>query len=99
MPGSILQRRLLDVSERLKRLRAELAVVQEQVAFLEADAEDARLRALVAETPIVEVEARDARRHADAQAAHRDTILLTIADLGREQDGLLDRLAAELPAR
>lgn len=99
MAGSILQRRLLDVSERLKRLRAELAVAEEQVAFLEAEAEEARLRALVAETPIVDVEARDARRHADAQARHRDALLVTIADLEREQDGLLDRMAAEIAAR
>ena len=34
--------------------------------FLEEEADDVRLRALVAETPLADVEARDARRHADA---------------------------------
>ena len=74
MSRSILERRLVDVSERLKRLRAELAVTEEQLAFLEEEAEDARLRALVAETPLADVEARDARRHADALARHRDAL-------------------------
>ena len=98
MSQSILQRRLVDVSERLKRLRTELGVTDEQVAFLEDEADEARLRALVAETPLGDVEARDARRHADALARHRDTLAESIAQLEREQDALLDRLAAELSA-
>jgi chromosome segregation ATPase len=96
MSQSILQRRLVDVSERLKRLRAELTVTQDQLAFLEDEAEDARLRALVAETPLGDVEARDARRHADALSRHRDTLAQSIVELEREQDALLDRMAAEL---
>jgi chromosome segregation ATPase len=96
MSQSILQRRLVDVSERLKRLRAELAVTQEQLQFLEDEAEDARLRALVAETPIGDVEARDARRHADALTRHRDALARSIVELEREQDALLDRMAGEL---
>ena len=96
MSQSILQRRLVDVSERLKRLRSELAVTDEQVAFLEDEADEARLRALVAETPIGDIEARDARRHADAVARHRDTLAGSLVELEREQDALLDRMAAEL---
>jgi hypothetical protein len=98
MSQSILQRRLVDVSERLKRLRAELGVTEEQLAFLESEADDARLRALVAETPIGEVEARDARRHADALGRHRDALTHSIVELVREQDTLLDRMSAELSA-
>jgi len=98
MSQSILQRRLVDVSERLKRLRTELAVTDEQVSFLEDEADEARLRALVAETPLGDVEARDARRHADALAHHRDALAGSIAELEREQDALLDRMAAELSA-
>jgi hypothetical protein len=98
MPQSILQRRLVDVSERLKRLRAELSVTEEQLTFLEGEADDARLRALVAETPLGDVGARDARRHADALARHRDGLVRSIGELVREQDALLDRMAAELSA-
>ena len=99
MSQSILQRRLVDVSERLKRIRAELAVTEEQLGFLEEQAEDVRLRALVAETPLADVEARDARRHADAQAHHRDSLRATVRELEVEQDSLLDRISAELSAR
>ncbi|MGZ4690976.1 MAG: hypothetical protein ACXVKA_10710 [Acidimicrobiia bacterium] len=99
MSQSILKRRLVDVSGRVKRLRAELAVTEEQLAFLEEEAEDARLRALVAETPLGEAEARDARKHADALARQRDALARSIAALLREQDDLLDRMAAELTNR
>jgi hypothetical protein len=96
MARSILERRLVDASDRLKRLRAELSVTQEQLLFLEDEAEDARLRSLMAETPLADAEARDARRHADALSRHRDALVLSIAELTREQDALLDRMAAEL---
>jgi len=96
MSQSILERRLVDVSDRIKRLRAELAVTEEQLAFLEEEAEDARLRALVSETPLGDVEARDARRHADALARQRDALARSIVGLQREQDDLLDRMSAEL---
>lgn len=99
MSQSLLQRRLVDVSERLKRIRAELAVTEEQLGFLEEEAEDVRLRALVAETPLADVEARDARRHADAQAHHAEALRRTVSELVREQDSLLDRISAELSAR
>jgi hypothetical protein len=99
MSQSILQRRLVDVSERLKRVRAELAVTEEQLRFLEEEAENVRLRALVAETPLADVEARDAQRHADAQARQRDALRQTVRELEREQDSLLDRISAELSAR
>ena len=89
----------MDISERLKRLRADLAVTQEQYAFMEEEADDARLRALVAETPLGEVEARDARRHADALGRQRDSLARTIGELEREQDVLLDRLAAARSGR
>jgi hypothetical protein len=87
------------VSERLKRIRAELSVTEEQLVFLEDEADDVRLRALVAETPIADVEARDARRQADALARHRDALRTTVQELEAEQDLLLDRISAELSAR
>jgi hypothetical protein len=96
MPRTLLQRRLIDVSDRLKRLRAELAVSDEQCAFFEAEAEDARLRSLVSETPMADAEAREVRRHADAQTRQRDTLRRAVGELEAEQNALLDRMAAEL---
>ena len=66
MAKSLLERRLIDVSDRLKRLRAELAVADEHCAVLDAEADDARLRSIVSETPLAQAEAHEQRRHADA---------------------------------
>lgn len=94
----MLQRRLVDVSERLKRLRAELLVTEEQVVFLDGEAEEFRMRALVSETPLADAEARDAHQQADTMSRYRDGLMLQIGRLQREQDELLDRIAAELSA-
>ena len=95
---SLLQRRLIDVSDRLRRLRADLAVAQEQLLFMEEEADSARLRALVSETPLADAEARESRRHADALGRQRDALARSIAELEREQDALLDRMSAEQPS-
>jgi chromosome segregation ATPase len=95
MPQWMLERRLIDVSGRLKRLRRELAVLEEQLLHLVEEAADARLRALVSETPLADAEAREAQRHADALGRRRDELRATVAELEREQDSLLDRMASE----
>jgi hypothetical protein len=97
MAKSVLERRLIDVSDRLKRLRAELSVAEEQCAVLAAEADDARLRSLVSETPIAQAEAHETQRHAEAQSKQRDDLRRSITELEREQDALLDRMANELP--
>jgi chromosome segregation ATPase len=99
MSRSILQRRLVDVAERLKRVRAELAVATEQQQFLEEESEEVRLRALLSETPLAEAEAREARRHAEAMARHRQALESTLAELLGEQDALLDRMANEVSSQ
>src|SRR5690349_21402780 len=96
MAKSLLERRLIDVSDRLKRLRAELALAEEQCAVLVGEAEDARLRSLVSETPLAQAEAHEMRRHADAQSRQRDALRRSIEELERDQDALLDRMANEL---
>ena len=96
MAKSLIERRLIDVSDRLKRLRAELAVADEQCGVLVNEAEDARLRSLVSETPLAQAEAHEMRRHADAQSRQRDALRRAIAELERDQDALLDRMAGEL---
>ena len=90
-----IERRLDDVTARLKRARAELAVVDEQLAAMADAADDAQIRALVSETPLAEREHREARRHADALARSRAAVLNGIAELERAQDDLLGRLIPE----
>src|SRR5438270_1074874 len=91
----LLERRISEVSERLKRLRAELSVVDEQLAFFADAADEARLRALVSETPLADREHHDAQKHADAMAKERAKVIASIAELERAQDELLDNLVAE----
>jgi len=98
MSRSLVERRLTDVTERLKLLRADLCVVDEQLGHLSDEAESARLRALVSETPLADREHREARKHADAMGRHRGEVVAEIDQLERAQDDLLDRLVAGLPA-
>lgn len=95
----MLERRLIDLGQRIKRISAELAVVDEQAQFLAEEADDARLRALVSETPMAQAEARESGRHADALARRRDDLTGSIEKLRKEQDGVLDRMAADGSAR
>lgn len=92
MGNWLVERRLTQVSTRLKSLRAELAVIDEQMVHLGDDADDQAIRALVSETPAASYEARDARRHVDALAKHRAHVLAEIASLEQRQDELLDRM-------
>ena len=92
MSRRLIERRLSDVHRKLQRARKELEVVDEQWAVLSEAAEEAQLRALVSETPLAEVEHRDAQRHADAMARSRTAVLESIAELERAQDQLLDKL-------
>jgi len=91
----MVERKLLEVSERLKQLRAELSVTDEQLLHFADVADDARLRALVSETPLADRDHHDAQRHADAMSRHRAEVQSTIDQLERRQDELLDRLTAE----
>jgi chromosome segregation ATPase len=88
------ERRLRRVSEQLRSLRDDLRVTEEHLAQLSDEEEDARIRALVSETPLAEKEHRKASRHAERLRRSRDKSIAKIAALEREQDDLLDRLTA-----
>lgn len=94
MSRSLVERRLSDVASRLKKLREDLRVAQEQHLHFREVAEDARLAALVSETPVHERELREAARAEEAMARHRDDVAAEIAKLERSQDELLDELLA-----
>jgi uncharacterized protein YbaP (TraB family) len=91
----LVEKRLSQSAERLKQLRAELEVVDEQLAFFADAADEARLRALVSETPLADKEHREAQKHAEAMRRRRSEIVAAIAELERAQDELLDRLMEE----
>jgi hypothetical protein len=95
MARRLVERRLIDVGDRLKKLRHELAVAEEQLLHFADEADDARLRALVSETPISERDFRDAQRHAELMRRSRDEMAAEIATLEKNQDELLDQLASD----
>ena len=86
------ERRLTQVAARLRALRDELAMIDEQLTQLTDEASDLALRALVAETPAASYESNDARKHAEAMRRHRDHVVDELARLELRQDQLLDRL-------
>jgi len=92
MSAWLVERRLSKVSSRLKSLRVELSVIDEQLSHLGDDADEQAIRALVSETAGASFEARDAQRHVDALAKHRVHVVEEIASLEQRQDDLLDRM-------
>lgn len=87
-----IERRLRETGARLKQLRSELAVVDEQLQALSEDTEDKGLRAMVAETPGADVEYREARLHSEAMSRHRQSVIDSIKELETRQDELLDQM-------
>ena len=92
MSRASVERRLSEVAERLKDLRAELQVADEQLRHFSEAADDTRLRSLVSETPIADREYQEAERHADAMRRHRGEVQAEIDALEARQDDLLDQL-------
>jgi hypothetical protein len=92
MNRATVERRLTSVSTRLRRLREELALLDEERQVVAADAEDARVRALVSETPLADRQAVDARRHIDTLDRRHRELVAERDRLERAQDDLLDQL-------
>ncbi len=92
MSRSLIERRLLEVTGRLQRARAELAQLAEQLEFFADAAEEARVRALVSETPLADREHAEAQKHADAMVRSRAAVVASIAELEHTVDDLLGRL-------
>jgi hypothetical protein len=90
----LLERRLRAIGRRLVSLREELTLADEQLAHLADLTDDSRIRAMVSETPLSDVEHREAERTSSAMARHRLDLIESIERLEREQDDLLDKLSA-----
>ncbi len=96
MNRGAIERRLSEIATRLKSLRAELDVADEQLRHLADLADDSRLRSLVSETPLASREHQEAERHAEAMRRHRAEVTAEIDELEQRQDELLDRLISHL---
>jgi hypothetical protein len=90
---SNVKRRLSSLSDEIARARTELSILREQLAFQEGVLEEARVRMLVAETPLADREfqvAADDHRRIERSVAEQEMV---IARLLEEQDRLLAALA------
>jgi hypothetical protein len=91
MTGQV-KRRLSSISDEIGRARTELAILREQLAFQADVLEGARVRMLVAETPLADrdfqIAAEDHRRVDRLVIAAEKSLL----DLVAEQDRLLETL-------
>ena len=90
MVRSRIERQLGEVGKRLKRLRKDLAVAEQALVQLDYEADDARLRALVSETPVAQKEHEQARRQVEVNRRNRDALKGEISRLEDRQDELLD---------
>jgi hypothetical protein len=64
--------------------------------FQQDVSEEARIRALVSETPLADREAREAADDLRRLVRSRDDALARVADLRAEQDSLLERMIDEV---
>lgn len=92
MGNWLIERRLSKVGSRLKTLRSELAVIDEQLLYLGADADDQAIRAMVAETASSSFEARSAQGNYANMTKHRLKVVAELAELNQRQDDLLDQM-------
>ena len=93
----------MDISDRLSALSGEIAeeqtqlrIIEEQVTFQQEVAEEARIRALVSETPLADREARVAADDLGRLVRSREEAQRRLDDLRAEQDSLLERMLADV---
>jgi hypothetical protein len=99
MASWLVERRLTGIGQRLRALREELRILDEQAMFLTDDADETELRAIVSDSPLDARDAREAARHALAARTRRVEIVDRIAQLEHRQDELLDRLSRRAKGR
>ena len=72
-------------------------MLDEQLVVVQESADEARVRALVSETPLAAREHDEAARHADAMVRAREALSKSIADLENRQDELLAHVISGKP--
>ena len=65
MFGKSLEKRLMEISRRIKKEKEDLLVAEEQLISLINDADEARIRSLVSETALSDTDRRDSARQSE----------------------------------
>jgi ribosomal protein L16 Arg81 hydroxylase len=89
MRPRLVKRRLGDVQRQLAQARESLAVLEEQVAVWNDALDDARIRALVSETPLQSKEYEELSRHVMVANAEMTRRSLDVRELMSARDELL----------
>jgi hypothetical protein len=89
MGPRLVQRRLEDVQRQLAQARESLSVLEEQVAVWNDALDDARIRALVSETPLQSKEYEELSRHVMVANAEMRRRSLDVGELVAARDELL----------
>jgi hypothetical protein len=89
MGSRLVNRRLVDLQRQLAQARESLAVLEEQVAVWNDALDDARIRALVSETPLQSKEYEDLARHVAVANAEMKRRLGEVQELVVQRDELL----------
>ena len=84
--------RLSALSEEISEQLTQLRILDEQVVFQTDVAEEARIRALVSETPLADREAREAADDLRRLTRSREDAQTRVDELRAEQDSLLERM-------
>lgn len=87
--------RLAALSAEIGEAQTDLRIIEEQLAFQADVADDARIRAVVSETPIADRDSRIAQGDLARLEHSREDVLRRLSELHTEQDRLLERLLDE----
>lgn len=88
-----MERKIRELQRRVRTAREELAVLEEQIVVLAEDAEDARVRSLVAEHTQADRESIDAQRHLDLARRAADSLRVELERCTADRDRLLAQLS------
>ena len=86
------ERRLRRGTQTMRELREELRIASEQLAFVESEAQEKEMRAMVAETADAALEHHEAQRNLETIQKYHRQLLSSIAEHELRQDHLLDKL-------
>ena len=92
MAQRLLKKKLADTSLRLRQLQEELKIAEEQLVHFSDEADEARLRSLVSETPLADQKHREANKHAESMRKHKYMFQTEIERVEALQDELLDQM-------
>ncbi len=92
----LIKKELAAATDRIAWMRADLAILNEQLQQLRDEADYAETTSVVAESPLERAEAADVMRNYEGMKRERDRRQRDLEALLRRRDEMLDRLSEQL---